>query len=87
MNILKPTFGDTKSYQQIREFSDTMGTGLKFLSKFVYKETGVNSASENGVIKEYTNGGETKLNTKDLNNNIGTLPEELEGSLIDVFNL
>lgn len=87
MDILKPTFGDTKSYQQIREFSDTMVSGLKYFSKFAYKETEVNPASENGVVKEYGNGGERKLNTKDLNNNIGTLSEELESSSIDVFNL
>lgn len=87
MDILKPTFGDTKSYQQIKDFSDTTILGLDFLSKLVLTQSEVNSASENGEDKELSNGKGSKLNTKDLHRAVEVLPEVLDDSSIDVFNL
>ncbi|XP_026316399.1 retinal-specific ATP-binding cassette transporter-like [Hyposmocoma kahamanoa] len=87
MDILKPTFSDTKSYQQIKDFSDTTILGLDFLSKLVLTQSEINSASENREDKELSNGKGSKLNTKDLHKAIEVLPEVVDDSSIDVFNL
>lgn len=86
MDILKPTFGDTNSYHQIRDYSDMIVSGLRFLSKLVFKESEVNSDLENEVVEEFANGGERKVNTKNLSEAMRVLPEELDSS-INVFNL
>lgn len=85
MDILQPTFGDTKSYQQIRDFSDTAVSGLRFISKLVFRESGVKS--ENEVVEVFANGGERKSNMKDVSTAKGLLPEKLDEPSIDVFNL
>lgn len=84
MEILKPTFGDTESYHQIRDFSDTIVSGLRFLSTLAYSEPRM---SEYKAVEEFANEGERKLNTKDLNEATEALPEALDDSSIDVFNL
>lgn len=82
MDVLKPTFGDTKSYQEFKDFSDTATSGLNILSKLVFKRSEVNSISENGEGKELASLGESKLNKKEAME-----AEEFHDSSFDVFNL
>lgn len=84
MDMLEPTFGDTKSYQQIRDFSDTIVSVLRFLSKLTFGKSGVNSAVENEALAY---GEERKSNANDLNTAMVAVPEELDDASIDVFNV